>query len=133
VTEFATVPRTGSFRGETMKIIVYSNHNIALTEEAIGGMEATATTALKDFDTHLTRLQVNLSDGSAGRNTGDDIRCRLAAHLEGRNSEFALDNASTVDKALSGALQKLHDRLERTLGRFEHHTGGSSMDGVEPS
>lgn len=99
-----------------MKIIVYSQHNIARTEEVIGSIEATATTALTDFDTHLTGLQVNLSDGSNGQNTGGNIRCRLAAHLEGRNSEFALDTASTIDEALSGALHKLHCRLESTLG-----------------
>lgn len=114
-----------------MKIVVNSDRNITLTEEAIDAIEDTVESTLGHFDAHLTRVEVNLSDGSAGRSTGDDIRCMLAAHPGGRNSEFATDNASTVDGALSGALRKMLHVLDSTFGRLEHHKGDSSMGGVE--
>jgi hypothetical protein len=115
-----------------MKIIVSSDHNITLTEESIAAIESTVQTTLGHFDTHLTRVDVTLSDGSAGRSTGDDIRCELKARPEGRTPEFATDNASTVDDALRGALHKMIHVLDSSFGRLGHHKGGSSMGGVEP-
>lgn len=115
-----------------MKIIVNSDHNITLTEEPIAAIEATVQTTLSRFDAHLTRVNVTLSDGSAGRSTGDDIRCVLEARPEGLTPEFATDNASTVDDAVSGALHKMLRLLDSTFGRLDHHKGDSSMGGIEP-
>jgi hypothetical protein len=115
-----------------VKIIVNSDHNITLSEQEIGAIQATVETTLGHFASHLTRVEVTLSDGSAGRSTGDDIRCQLEAHPEGRNSDFSTDNASTVDDAVSGALRKMLHVLGSSFGRLERHKGGSSMGGVEP-
>ena len=115
-----------------MKVIVNTDHNITLTEESIGAMELLVESTLERFDSHLTRVEVHLSDGSAGRSTGDDIQCRLEARPEGRNPEFATDNSSTVDSALSGALRKMVSVLERTFGRLDQRKGASSMGDVEP-
>lgn len=115
-----------------MKVIVNTDHNITLTEESIGVMESLVESTLEHFDSHLTRVEVHLSDGSAGRSTGDDIQCRLEARPKGRNPEFATDNASVVDDAVSGALRKMVHVLETTFGRLDQHKGASSMGGIEP-
>lgn len=115
-----------------MKVIVNTDHNITLTEESLGAMESLVESKLGHFDSHLTRVEVHLSDGSAGRSTGDDIRCRLEARPEGRNPEFVTDNASTVDGAVNGAIHKMIHVLETTFGRLDHHKGDSSMGGIEP-
>lgn len=115
-----------------MDVIVNTDHNITLTEKAIGEMESVVETTLGHFASHLTRVEVHLTDGSAGRSTGDDIRCRLEARPEGRNPEFVTDNASTVDEAVSGALRKMRHVLDTTFGRVDQHKGDSSMGGIEP-
>ena len=115
-----------------MKVIVNTDHNITLTEESIGVMESEVGSTLGHFDSHLTRVEVHLSDESAGRRTGNDIQCKLEARPEGRNPEFVTDFASTVDEAVGGALQKMVHVLESTFGRLDKHKGASSMGGIEP-
>lgn len=115
-----------------MQVIINTDHNVNLTEESIGVMESLVESTLGHFDSHLTRVEVHLSDESAGRSTGDDIRCRLEARPERRNPEFVTDNASSVDEALSGALRKMTHVLESTFGRLDQHKGASSMGGIEP-
>ena len=115
-----------------MDVIINTDHNITLTEESISAMESVVASGLTHFESRLTRVEVHLSDGSAGRSTGDDIQCRLEARPEGRNPEFVTDNASTVDDAVSGALQKMAHVLETAFGRLDHRKGGNSMGGVEP-
>jgi len=69
-------------------------------------------------------VEVHLTDASAGRSTGDDIRCRLEARPEGLNPEVVTDSASSVDAALSGALQKMKHSLETTFGRLDDQRKG---------
>ncbi len=115
-----------------MQVIVNTDHNITLSEDSISEMESVVETSLGHFGTRLTRVEVHLSDGSAGRSTGDDIRCQLEARPEGLNPEIVTDNASSVDDALSGALKKMQHVLESTFGKLDQHKGGSSMGGVGP-
>ena len=110
----------------TMKVIVNTDHNIPLTESSIAEMESLVESTLEYFKARLTRVEVHLTDGSAGRSTGDDIRCRLEARPEGLNPEFVTDNASTVDGAIGGALEKMTHVLETTFGRLDDkHRGGN--------
>jgi ribosome-associated translation inhibitor RaiA len=114
-----------------MKVIINTDHNITLTEQSTDEMESLVASSLEHFDSRLTRVEVHLSDESAGRSTGDDVSCRLEARPEGRNPEIATDNASTVDAALSGALRKLKSVLDSTFGRLDQRKGGSSMGGTD--
>lgn len=115
-----------------MHVIVNTDHNVTLTEESIGRMESTVEAALTHYGSHLTRVEVHLSDGSAGRSTQDDIRCRLELRPKGYREESVTDNAPTVDEALSGALRKMRHVLDTTFGRRDEHKGGTSMGGIEP-
>ena len=115
-----------------MQVIVNTDHNITLDGDAIGAMEAKVQSSLSHHSARLTRVEVHLTDGSAGRSTGDDIRCKVEARPEGRNPEFVTATSSTVDSALSGALRTLNQVLESTFGKADSHKGASSMGGVEP-
>lgn len=116
-----------------MQVIINTDHNITLTEVEIGAMQRVVESKLEHFASRLTRVEVHLSDESAGRSTGDDIRCRIEARPEGRNPEFVTDEAASVDDAAGGALRKMAHVLESTFGRLENHKGGESIGGVEPS
>jgi hypothetical protein len=120
------------YREATMQVIVNTDHNISLTEDSTGDIESSVEAALAHFGSHLTGVEVHLSDESAGRSTGADISFRLEVRPEGRNPKFATDNAATVDEALSGALTKMKHVLDSTFGKLDQRKGGSSMGGVEP-
>ena len=108
-----------------MQVIINTDHNIPLAEGSISEMESVVESTLEYFASRLTRVEVHLTDGSAGRSTGDDIRCRIEARAEGLNPEFVTDNASTADAAVSGALSKMKSVLETTFGRRDdRHRGG---------
>jgi len=115
-----------------MQVIVNTDHNITLSEESTAEIINSVESKLAHFSSHLTRVEVHLSDESAGRSTGDDIRCQLEARPESRNPELASDNASTVESAVNGAIRKMQHVLDTTFGRADQHKGGSSMGGVEP-
>jgi hypothetical protein len=114
-----------------MQVIVNTDHNITLSEDATGEIVSAIESKLAHFSSHLTRVEVHLSDGSAGRSTGDDIQCRLEARPEGKDPEFASDNASSVDSAVNGAIRKMQHVLDTVFGRANDRKGGSSMGGVE--
>lgn len=116
-----------------MKVIVNTDNNITLSEDSTAEIVSFVESKLEHFSAHLTRVEVHLSDESAGRSTGDDIRCQLEARPEGRNPEHASDNSSHVDGAVNGALRKMQQVLDTTFGRLHQHKGGSSMGGVEPA
>ncbi len=48
-----------------MQVIINTDHNVNLTEESIGVMESLVESTLGHFDSHLTRVEVHLSDESA--------------------------------------------------------------------
>lgn len=115
-----------------MQVLINTDHNITLTENSTDELETTVETTLGHFGSHLTRVEIHLTDQSAGRSTGNDIRCLLEARPEGLEPQFVTDNASTVDAAVHGALHKMLHTLETTFGRHNQHKGASSMGGIEP-
>lgn len=116
-----------------MQVIVNTDNNITLSEEAIAAITSELESKLAHFSDHLTRLEVHLSDESAGRSTGDDIRCQLEARPENRDPELATDNASTLHAAINGATRKMQHVLETTFGRADQRKGASSMGDVDQS
>ncbi|WP_010205265.1 HPF/RaiA family ribosome-associated protein [Salinibacterium sp. PAMC 21357] len=114
-----------------MQVVVNTDNNITLNENAIREVEAEVQSKLSHFSSHLTRVEVHLSDESAGRSSGGDIQCRLEARPEGRTPELATDNASAVDAALNGALRKMQHVLDTTFGRIDRRKGSTSMGGEQ--
>lgn len=104
-----------------MQVIVNTDNNITLNEASTAEVVSSVETKLQHFSSRLTRVEVHLSDGSAGRSTGDDIRCQLEARPKGLNPEFASDDASAVESAVNGALGKMQQVLDTTFGRLDQH------------
>lgn len=116
-----------------MKVIINTDNNIELSEQAGESLSERVHELLAHFDSSVTRVEVHLSDESAGRSTGDDIRCVVEARPEGLKPETVTHNGPTSENALNGALHKMVAVLTTTLGRRNDHKGNSSMGGVEPS
>lgn len=115
-----------------MDVIVNTDHSITLSERSAEELQSEVESALRNFAPRLTRVEVHLSDQSAGRSTGNDIRCLLEARPEGRHPESATADASTVDDAVHGALRKMLRVLDAESGRLDRRKGASSMGGIEP-
>ena len=76
---------------------------------------------LERFQSHITRIEVHLSDEN-GRKTGlRDKKCLLEARLEGRQAVVVSYRDDTVELALSGALDQLNNFLEDILERDKQY------------
>jgi hypothetical protein len=115
-----------------MQVIINTDHNITLSEEATTELEATVRSMLDHVASHLTRVEVHVTDESAGRSTGNDIHCVLEARPERLDPQSVTENAATVELAVHGALKKMVHSLETTFGRLDQRKGASSMGGIEP-
>jgi ribosome-associated translation inhibitor RaiA len=76
---------------------------------------------LDRFQSHITRLEVHVSDENGKKEGLEDIRCLLEARLEGMQPIAVSNQADTIDLAISGALNKLKASLKTTLGRMQNH------------
>lgn len=72
---------------------------------------------LERFQSHITRIEVHLSDENGKKEGTNDIICLLEARLEGRQPIAVSSQADTVEKAVSSAIDKLKNSLETILER----------------
>lgn len=98
------------------------------TDKTIDGNEKTQefyssliTEELKRYESHITRIEVHLSDENGIKEGLNDMRCLLEARIEGKQPIAVIEQADTVEIAVSGALDKLKASLEKILGRVANH------------
>ncbi len=72
---------------------------------------------LDRYQSHITRIEVHLSDENGKKEGKDDIQCLLETRLKGRQPIAVTYKADTVEQAVSGAIGKLKASLETILGR----------------
>ncbi len=112
-----------------MQIYVHTDSNIDGTGEMAAYVEGEVATALSRFSDHITRVDVHLSDESAGRVTDADIRCMIEARPEGQTPVTVTDDAGSVDAALDGAIHRLDHLLASHEGRQQDQDGRASIRG----
>ena len=76
---------------------------------------------LENFQSHITRIEVHLSDENGKKEGLNDMRCLMEARMEGRQPMAVSCQADTVELAVSGALDKLKASLKTILGRIQNH------------
>ncbi len=94
------------------------------TDKTISGIEdnsatfiAQITDELSRFSSHITRIEVQLSDENGNKDGLNDIRCLMEARQEGKQPIAVTNQADTPDQAVSGAIYKLKASLETITGR----------------
>lgn len=109
-----------------MQIQVNTDNNIDAPEDTIATIEAEVRTVLAQLADHLSRVEVHLSDQSAGRSSGKDKRCMLEARPAGGEPLVVTHQAATIEDALTGAARKLKRLLASNTasaeGRNAHDT-----------
>ena len=76
---------------------------------------------LEQFQAHITRIEVHLSDENGAKSSLKDKRCLLEARLEGKQPIAVSHQDDTVELALSGALDKLKHSLETIQEREKNY------------
>lgn len=76
---------------------------------------------LRRFSSHITRIEVHVSDENGEKPGANKIRCLLEARLEGKQPIAVSCHDDNVELALSGAIGKLNASLETILGRMTKH------------
>lgn len=112
-----------------MKIQVNTDKNVAGSADLTERTEADVARALVRFESRLTRVEVHLRNESAGRTTGEDVRCLIEARPAGLDPVAVTHHAATISEALRGATDKLEALLSSKFERLESHDARETIRG----
>jgi ribosome-associated translation inhibitor RaiA len=107
-----------------MQIQINSDKNILMDTKISGLIEADLHRVLDRFESHLTRVEVHLSDENGDKPGLRDKRCLLEARPKNRHPLTVTDNSADIQTAVSGAAGKMQRLLETTYGRLEDKQRG---------
>ena len=75
--------------------------------------------SLDRFASRIARFDVCVCDVNGAKSGGDDKRCKMEAHLSGRQPLAVRADAATLDRAISDAIHKMKTRIERDEARMQ--------------
>lgn len=104
-----------------MKIQFNTDKNIAGNDRTAEYLSTMITESLQRFSENITRVEVHLSDENSKKEVGDDKRCLLEARVEGMQPIAVTNHSDTIQKSVSGALDKLIVILDKTFERQRNH------------
>jgi hypothetical protein len=103
-----------------LQIQINTDHNIDGREALNRHVESVVAQGLARFRDYVTRIEIHLSDQSAGKPGPADKSCVIEARPEGRPPVAVTHHAQTLHQAVSGAADKLSRLLDSRLGRSAH-------------
>lgn len=101
-----------------MHIQVNTDHTIGGHQALLGEISGKVENALSRFSSHITRVEVHLSDENSTKTGPNDKRCVMEARLEGRQPIAVTHEAASLNQAVDGASGALARLIESTLGRL---------------
>lgn len=100
-----------------MQIQVNTDNNIAGREDVVRFVESVLESKLGAVSSQITRIEVHLQDQNAEKSGPDDKRCMVEARLEGRQPVTATATSDTIQSAVTAAVDKMRNILDRELGK----------------
>jgi ribosome-associated translation inhibitor RaiA len=79
------------------------------------------TEGLKRYSSHLTRLEIHLSDENGAKDGFNNIRCMMEARMEGRQPIAATAEANSEESAIKDATNKLSASLKTIIDQLTEH------------
>lgn len=76
---------------------------------------------LERFSSHVTRVEVHLSDENGKKEGHKDIRCLMEARIEGHQPIVVTSQENNVEKSVSEALVKMKASLKTIIGKASNH------------
>ena len=77
--------------------------------------------ALERYESHITRIEVHLKDENGSKDGISDISCTLEARIEGKKPIAVTNHDETVDKAVTGAIDKIKSSIEKIVDKRQNH------------
>ncbi|MDD3004885.1 HPF/RaiA family ribosome-associated protein [Flavobacterium sp.] len=78
--------------------------------------------SFKRFEDKITRVEVHLGDENNEKFGVDDKRCMIEVRLSGKNPLAVTNHANTVEKSISGAIDKMKKVLTTTFEKLKMHS-----------
>ncbi|MBC7499087.1 MAG: HPF/RaiA family ribosome-associated protein [Herminiimonas sp.] len=107
-----------------MQIQFNTDHSVQGSQEFAAEVEAGLRTSLGHLTSHLTRIEVHLSDENGGKGGDSDKQCELEARMAGRQPLSVTDSAATFHQAIHGATVKLKHALQHVIGKMDSNRHG---------
>lgn len=77
--------------------------------------------SFKRFEDKITRVEVHVGDENNDKFGVDDKRCMIEVRLSGKNPLAVTHHADTIEKAISGATDKMKKVLTTTFEKLKTH------------
>lgn len=100
-----------------MQIQINTDNTIAGREDVIRFVEGVLESKLGAVSGSITRVEVHLQDQNAEKSGPDDKRCMVEVRLENRQPVTATNTADNIQSAVTGAVDKMRNILDRELGK----------------
>lgn len=104
-----------------MQVQINTDTNIEGSDALTNHFRDVVESALSRFSDRITRVEVHFRDENSDKRGPADKRCMIEARLQGRPPTAVTHEASTIDDAFDGAVDKLKRSIESTLGRLRDH------------
>jgi len=98
-----------------------TDNNISGNERLQSYVESLLNDGLSRFDSHLSRVEVHLTDENSHKEGQKDKRCMLEARIEGLQPVAVTNHDETIEQAINGALSKLRSALDTVIGKLKKH------------
>ena len=109
-----------------MKVHVHTDRNLVIDAELEARIASNAAAALANVSARLVRVDLHLTDQSAGRKSGAHMRCLAEAHPSGLPpvtvTRDAPDARTALDGAVGGLAVTLAHTFERLADKSRHQT-----------
>ncbi len=110
-----------NYREIKMNIQISTDKNIDGGEKFSSYVNGVITQALNGFNTQITSVGVHFTDQNSSKIGYQDKRCVVEYRMAGRGPAVVTHDADSVDEALNGAVEKLNNSIEHTLGKMKRH------------
>jgi len=104
-----------------MQIQINTDHTIKENEASRDKFIKLIRIELKNFSSHITRIEVHFTDENGNKTGQMDKKCLIEARIEGRQPIAVTNHSNTEAIALDGAIEKLKHSLDAILGSLRNH------------
>ena len=98
-----------------------TDHNIDGSDRQSAYFSSAIAEALGRFSSHISRIEVHLSDENGNKEGKNDQRCLLEARLEGLQPIAVTTHGDTIELAVKAATDKMKAALDTVVGRLKEH------------
>ena len=103
-----------------MIIQVNTDKHIKSTEGLENFINEKLRGTLKHQTSHITRIEVHLSDQNADKGGSDDVQCKLEARIENRKPVTVVGQSDSKEKAINEAAVKMKSALSSIIGKMKN-------------